>query len=143
MQRCLAALLLAVLAGCTENYADGERIGLITQFSNAGMGATLRAGVQRRRVDGLHPLRGALRHARDAGMSTPAPRPKVVWVRDSPLMGITVYREEPAAWVGAAPYVPAAAYDDVVAELAALKARGKEQNARRTRAAALKKTTLG
>lgn len=37
MQRCLAALLLAVLAGCTENYADGERIGLITQFSNAGM----------------------------------------------------------------------------------------------------------
>jgi len=34
---CLPLLLVLVAAACTENYANGERIGLVTQFSRAGV----------------------------------------------------------------------------------------------------------
>lgn len=33
----LAALVLIALASCTENYSNGERIGVITQLSNTGV----------------------------------------------------------------------------------------------------------
>ena len=33
----LAALILCALASCTENYSNGERIGVITQLSNTGV----------------------------------------------------------------------------------------------------------
>lgn len=33
----IAVLLITALSSCTENYSNGERIGLITQFSQSGM----------------------------------------------------------------------------------------------------------
>jgi hypothetical protein len=33
----IVSLVATLLAGCTENYSNGERIGLITQFSRTGV----------------------------------------------------------------------------------------------------------
>lgn len=37
MKKCLLSLILiTLLSSCTENYSNGERIGMITQFSKTG-----------------------------------------------------------------------------------------------------------
>src|SRR6476661_2950346 len=33
----MAVCLLTILTSCTENYSRGERVGMITQFSQAGL----------------------------------------------------------------------------------------------------------
>lgn len=33
----IIALSLLLISGCTENYSNGERIGVVTQFSNTGI----------------------------------------------------------------------------------------------------------
>lgn len=33
----LALLVMVMLTGCSQNYSNGERVGLVTQFSNTGL----------------------------------------------------------------------------------------------------------
>ena len=37
MKTLIALLAIATLASCSENYSNGERIGVITQFSSTGL----------------------------------------------------------------------------------------------------------
>jgi hypothetical protein len=37
MKKLIALLILITLTSCSENYSNGERIGVITQFSNSGV----------------------------------------------------------------------------------------------------------
>lgn len=37
MKKLSVFIALLMIAGCSENYSNGERIGVVTQFSNAGV----------------------------------------------------------------------------------------------------------